>query len=165
MLDKIVHGGKELQEQIGCKCQYDKTCDGFCTFPSNKSLNIPSGLIFDNNRFIEIPSANFDRYLYVNDDISVNDDLEIYYVPSDKVNIIKNNLQSTSINKLLIIFKAIFQGFGDFDGTNVNRPEFLPRNNTYDYGNGYYLDNHKIAEDSPFNVAHIIKSRNIINRL
>jgi hypothetical protein len=132
---KIVPGGKSLQKQIGCKCPKNKECSGFCTFPANKTLNVPSGLLFDNNTFVEIPSASFDRFIYVQDDISVNDDLEIYYIPSNKVNIIKNELQNTSINELSKIFNAIFQGFGDFDGTKVNRPEFLPKNNTYDTGN------------------------------
>lgn len=132
---KIVPGGISLQAQIGCGCPKNKECSGFCTFPANKTLNVPSGLLFDNNTFVEIPSASFDRFIYVQDDISVNDDLEIYYIPSNKVNVIKNDLQSTSINGLSEIFKAIFQGFGDFDGTKVNRPEFLPKNNTYNTGN------------------------------
>ena len=69
---------------MGCKCNRAKSCNGFCTFPTNGTLTAPDGIIWkpqhtNTNMFI-IPESNYDRELYAETDIKVSDDLEIYFV-------------------------------------------------------------------------------------
>jgi hypothetical protein len=158
--------GEEIQKLVGCKCPKTDICSGFCTFPCNNKLVIPSGL--STNNFIEIPSANFERIIKVEEDINVSDDLEIYFVPANEVENLKNKINNINKDNLEIILSSIFQGFGDCKWVNkdeikYNRPEILPQNNAENINNNYYLSGFNISKFTTFNVAHTIKANTIIS--
>lgn len=152
--------GTKIQKRLGCTCAVSSICSGFCTFPVNNSLVEPVGIAYNN--FIEIPSANFDRELIAETDLDVSDDLEIYFVKNETE---KHELSSNLIHNLSTVFNGIFEGFGGFNGETYSRPELLPKNNAELISGNFILNGYNIAQDSPFNVSHTIKSGTVLNGL
>lgn len=145
-----------IQELIGCKLSKNQTCSGFCTFPVNGELTTPSGILWDISDYIEykqlsnniydtwnyigtlnlknnlnafiIPSATYDRYIYADTDIEVNDDLEVNFT-----NNLQEVLEALSISNTLdtvnVSFRSIFQGFGNLQNNIKTMPEFLMYSN------------------------------------
>lgn len=149
---------------MGCKCNRAKSCNGFCTFPTNGTLTSPAGIIWkpkhtNTNMFI-IPESNYDRELYAETDIKVSDDLEIYFVKADKFEEFKRELEnSNDLSNIHKQFNAIFQGFGNYDiaTDNINIPEYLARNNTtLNDKNELTLSGFVISPFTPFNYSHTI---------
>lgn len=40
----------KLQKLLGCNCQFNENCPGYCTLPTNHTLEIPSRTFMDNNK-------------------------------------------------------------------------------------------------------------------
>lgn len=145
-----------IQTLLGCTCEKTSICSGFCTFPANNGLNIPSGILWknENNDTIQvISSSTMDRELYVEEDIQVNDDLEIYFI--NGLNQLTEIEQADkSLNTISGTYKSIFQGFGNY----IQNPEqpilsYLAINNTDEK---QQISGYTIPSSCPFNYAHTI---------
>jgi len=154
-----------IQKLIGCSCELNETCSGFCTFPANNLLNIPSGIIWDDgikSQFHIISSGiidNIDRELFVEENITVNDDLEIYFISGNnntELNKILDDIIAAdkSITTIDNVYKSIFQGFGNYiQNPNNIILSYLAINNTDE---NQQISGYTIPTHCPFNTAHII---------
>lgn len=144
-----------IQELLGCTCEKNDTCNGFCTFPANKGLNIPSGIVWtkNNNSIYIIPSSKNDRNLFVEENIQVNDDIEIYFI-NDKNQIKEIETSDRSISTISSTYFAIFQGFGNYiQNPEQPIPSYLAINNTDE---NQQISGYTIPSSCPFNYAHTI---------
>ena len=149
-----------IQELIGCTLAKNKTCSGFCTFPTNGELTVPSGILWDLTDYIElhnlspniydtwnylgtlnlknninafiIPSATYDRYIYTASDIEVNDDLEVNFTNNPKTVLDELNASNT-LNTLDKSFRSIFQGFGGLQKINSENYKTIPEYLAYSH--------------------------------
>lgn len=154
-----------IQELLSCNCGLNETCSGFCTFPANNHLDIPSGIIWNDgvkSQFHIISSNiinNVDRELFVEEDITVNDDVEIYFISGnnkdDLTTIIDEiNEADKSIDSISGVFKSLFQGFGNYiQNPNEPIPQYLAINNT---DRDQKINGYVVASHCPFNTAHTI---------
>jgi hypothetical protein len=184
--------GIENQELIGCKLAQNKQCKGFCTFPCNSNLAVPSGYtwdlslfnsnkvdktlqletvssefaytdnipLVDNNSMFIIPSVNFDRQLFVESDIYVNDDLEIHFT-NDLSGTIEKLKNAKTLTTISASFKSLFEGFG---GKNAekNYPQFKANYNSNIIPISGFTS-FAIAENSNFNTAHVITEGTLLS--
>lgn len=150
-----ITGLTSIQKQLGCKCNRSEECNGFCTFPANNQLKIPSGNV---SNIFTISGLTDDSCLFANSDIYVSDDLELYFVDNNKYeeSLKEILIADKSLDTISGMFKSIINGFGGIKydekiSANVlNCPEYLAINN-FDNISGF-----TIAKNSPFNIAHTI---------
>lgn len=167
----------ELQKIIGCNLSLTKQCNGFCTYPCNnqikQSFNDNRGLnwklkdyyqlhkgienlkikmnnglnLTNNNQWFIIPANNCNQMIIADSDILVNDDLEVFFIPSTQMD--SNSHFSDVVSNITLKqeFKSIFQGFWN----KGKYPEYR-----------YTNDNYNIAINNKFNGPHIIIKDTII---
>jgi hypothetical protein len=150
-----------IQKLLECKCPADKECKGFCTFPANNALNIPSGILWNTpeESFKAISGIEVDSLFFAESDIQVSDDLEIYIVSGITSEILTEieNADKT-ISTISSVFSAIFGGFGGAI-QKAWFPEYLAVNNiATKVGEKYYINGVEISKYTPFNGPHTIKA-------
>ena len=170
----------EIQKCVGCNLQKSETCSGFCIFPYNKKLSMPKGNIWNINQFFYqyptslnatnkfwtaqnnnynnidikecfiIPSSEYNRQLFAESDIYVNDDIQLF-VTQNLAETISELEQNETLENISKHFKGIFQGFGK----TVKQYNILNQTQI-NANNQHFLDNYMIAKNSPFNGPHLI---------
>lgn len=86
---------ESIKTMLNCSCPRTEMCSGFCTFPVSGQMvtnlkNINPGIVWDKNNIstFHITSNTYDAELFANTNIDVNDDLEIYFIPSRTIRIL-----------------------------------------------------------------------------
>lgn len=110
--------------------------------PYNNKINIDECFI--------IPSSEYDRELFAESDILVNDDIQLF-ITKNLIPTISELETGQNMNNISKHFKGIFQGFGEI-------PEYKILNQTAILNGQHVLNGYTIAENSPFNGPHIITS-------
>jgi hypothetical protein len=72
-------------------------------------FGIPSGLSDPLSEFFILPSSEFNTKLYVETDIHVSDDLQIFFIDSNNLTDFKRDFDDTSNASLKAIFQRIWQ--------------------------------------------------------
>lgn len=126
------------------------------TFWSEQNIQYETNI----NQCYIIPSANFEREIFAQTDLTLNDDIQIFFTndPVALVNQLENN---ETMDTILDHLSGIFQGFTD---TRPQEYSILYQSSYDSDSNLYYYNNYVIANNSPFNGPHTITSGTKLNR-